>query len=121
LLYNKIFDSALIAVKLLCKKPGLKDNNFQALGHKITALGIIAKVYDVCTGTGLRLFYILLYHIFENTPSTCLIKLEIFFFIPQNATWSQQCWDAGKPDDHSSEFLTFFGQNLNVLSDFSES
>ena len=36
--------SALIAVKLLCKKPGLKDNNFQALGHKITALGIIAKV-----------------------------------------------------------------------------
>ncbi len=39
--------SALIAVKLLCKKPGLKDNNFQALGHKITALGIIAKV-----GTG---------------------------------------------------------------------
>jgi len=35
---------ALIAVKLLCKKPGLKDNNFQVLGHKISALGIIAKV-----------------------------------------------------------------------------
>jgi hypothetical protein len=34
----------LIAVKLLCKKPGLKDNNFQVLGHRISALGVIAKV-----------------------------------------------------------------------------
>ena len=51
--------AALIAVKLLCKKPGLKDNNFQALGHKITALGIIAKVgfYDeIFTGAGLYLY-----------------------------------------------------------------
>jgi hypothetical protein len=31
-------------VKLLCKKPGLKDNNFQVLGHRISALGVIAKV-----------------------------------------------------------------------------
>lgn len=32
----------LVAVKLLCKKPGLKDNNFQALGAKIASIGIIA-------------------------------------------------------------------------------
>jgi hypothetical protein len=34
----------LTAVKLLCKKPGLKDASFQVVEHKITALGIIAKV-----------------------------------------------------------------------------
>lgn len=33
----------LVAVKLLCKKPGLKDNNFQVLGSKIIALRTIAK------------------------------------------------------------------------------
>jgi len=32
----------LVAVKLLCKKPGLKDNNFQVLGAKLTALKVIA-------------------------------------------------------------------------------
>ena len=32
----------LVAVKLLCKKPGLKDNNFQVLGLKLTALKMIA-------------------------------------------------------------------------------
>jgi len=32
----------LIAIKLLCKKPGLKDNNFQVLGLKMTALRSIA-------------------------------------------------------------------------------
>ena len=32
----------LVAVKLLCKKPGLKDNNFQVLGAKIIALRTIA-------------------------------------------------------------------------------
>ncbi len=34
----------LTAVKLLCKKPGLKDASFQVVEHKIAALGIIAKV-----------------------------------------------------------------------------
>ena len=33
----------LVAVKLLCKKPGLKDNNFQVLGAKIIALRTIAS------------------------------------------------------------------------------
>jgi hypothetical protein len=33
------------AVKLLCKKPGLKDASFQVVEHKIAALSIIAKVY----------------------------------------------------------------------------
>ena len=33
----------LVAVKLLCKKPGLKDNNFQVLGAKLTALTTIAS------------------------------------------------------------------------------
>ena len=33
----------LVAVKLLCKKPGLKDNNFQVLGAKLIALRTIAK------------------------------------------------------------------------------
>ena len=33
----------LVAVKLLCKKPGLKDNNFQVLGAKVVAVAIIAK------------------------------------------------------------------------------
>ena len=32
----------LVAVKLLCKKPGLKDNNFQVLGAKLAALKTIA-------------------------------------------------------------------------------
>ena len=34
----------LTAVKLLCKKPGLKDASFQVVEHKIAALSIIAKV-----------------------------------------------------------------------------
>ncbi len=34
----------LTAVKLLCKKPSLKDASFQVVEHKIAALGIIAKV-----------------------------------------------------------------------------
>jgi len=33
----------LVAVKLLCKKPGLKDNNFQVLGAKLNALKMIAS------------------------------------------------------------------------------
>ena len=33
----------LVAVKLLCKKPGLKDNNFQVLGAKLTALKTISS------------------------------------------------------------------------------
>merc|ERR1719187_826283 len=33
----------LIALKLLCKKPGLKDNNFQVLGAKLSAIAIIAR------------------------------------------------------------------------------
>jgi hypothetical protein len=34
----------LTAVKLLCKKPNLKDASFQVVEHKIAALSIIAKV-----------------------------------------------------------------------------
>lgn len=33
----------LVAVKLLCKKPGLKDNNFQVLGARLNALKMIAS------------------------------------------------------------------------------
>ena len=33
----------LVAVKLLCKKPGLKDNNFQVLGAKLAAMKTIAS------------------------------------------------------------------------------
>jgi len=33
----------LVAVKLLCKKPGLKDNNFQVLGAKLNAIKMIAS------------------------------------------------------------------------------
>ena len=37
----------LVAIKLLCRKPGLKDNNFQVLGHKLTALKtIVSKVLN---------------------------------------------------------------------------
>ena len=37
----------LVAVKLLCKKPGLKDNNFQVLGAKLNAMKTIASKVPV--------------------------------------------------------------------------
>ena len=37
----------LVAVKLLCRKPGLKDNNFQVLGAKLTAMKTIASKVPV--------------------------------------------------------------------------
>lgn len=37
----------LVAVKLLCKKPGLKDNNFQVLGAKLAAMKTIASKVPV--------------------------------------------------------------------------